>query len=74
MQCEKDTTSLDIQVDKQINPGTSGSPVINDFGEILGIVSHPTIKDSGNTICEGLIPRPHLSLPVWVYQRIINEY
>jgi len=48
---------------EQIEGGTSGSPVINDRGELVGIVSTGGSKTN-------LMPRPHLALPVWVRRRI----
>jgi hypothetical protein len=56
-----------IHFDEQIEPGTSGSPVINDNSELVGIVSHTSFDNAGDT--DGLIPRPHLTMPVWLYKR-----
>ena len=60
------------QFEEQIEGGTSGSPIINDTGELIGIVSHVSIINSEGHKSYGLIPRPHLALPVWIYNRILN--
>lgn len=70
MQCTKDAEKLSIEPDEQIEPGTSGSPIINDSGKLVGIVSN-TNMDADKSV--GLAPRPHLALPVWVCQRIFGS-
>jgi Trypsin-like peptidase domain len=49
--------------------GTSGSSVIDDRGLLVGVISY-----SGGGIVrgtsEGSMPRPHLALPVWLWNRI----
>ena len=61
-----DCPMLWIEVDEQIKGGTSGSAVVNEDGQIVGIVS----TCSFNGPCDGNIPRPLLSLPVWICRRI----
>jgi len=71
MQCREDATKLFVEADEQIDGGTSGGPIINDSGELVGIVSHFSLASEGQR-SEGLAPRAHLSLPVWVYHRIFG--
>ena len=51
-----------------IERGASGSPVVNDTGELLGIV----VREGAPPGFFILIPRPHLTLPVWVV-KILNR-
>ncbi len=67
--------SLWVEADEQIESGTSGGPVINDSGELVGIVSHSGGIPSGETEGrQGQVPRPHLALPVWICRRIFNSH
>jgi len=60
---------LHIIPDQKIEGGTSGSPVVNGIGELLGVVS-----SSGETVSlDGSIWRPHLALPVRIVQEILNR-
>jgi hypothetical protein len=68
-QCEYDAPMLAIETEVQVEEGTSGSPIINESGELVGIVSHFSIS-SENSKSAGLVPSPHLALPVWVWQTI----
>jgi hypothetical protein len=49
--------------------GTSGSPLIDDAGELVGIVSWAGGK-VGTPGLQGMVPRPHAALPGWVWRRI----
>ncbi len=69
MQCQKEAELLSVEFDEQIEPGTSGGPIINGSGELVGIVSHVSIINEGKK-CEGSTPRPHLALPIWITNRI----
>jgi len=51
-----------------IEQGASGSPVVNDTGELLGIL----VREGAPPGFFILIPRPHLTLPVWVV-KILNR-
>jgi V8-like Glu-specific endopeptidase len=59
------------ETSKPIEGGTSGSPIVNDVGELVGIVSNAGGSSSEETRA-GRFPRPHLTLPVWVCQRIFE--
>ncbi len=57
-----------IDADDNIEGGTSGGPIINDAGELVGIVSN-----SGGTAGEtkqGSSPAPRWALPAWIYHEI----
>jgi len=58
-----------VGFDEQLEGGTSGGPVINESGELVGIVSTASI---GQSSCNGQVPRPHLILSVWVCREIFG--
>lgn len=60
--CRRDANLIAFEFGTQFKPGTSGSPVTNESGQLVGIVSH-----------DGAAPRPHLALPVWICQRILGK-
>ena len=64
--------SLKVKADEEIEGGTSGGPIIDDSGDLVGIVS---VMSLGNEVdgCEGSAPRPHLALPVWVCRLIFGR-
>jgi Trypsin-like peptidase domain len=64
--------SVWLDVPGQIEGGTSGSPIVTERGEVIGIVS---LVGSGpdETQCDGPQPRPTHALPVWVLQQIQVE-
>lgn len=65
--------SLSVVADEQIEGGTSGGPIINDSGELVGIVSNFTETGEGLPKSQGSVPYPALALPVWVCRRILGE-
>jgi len=68
-QYRENAPHLHIIPDQKIEGGTSGSPVVNAIGELLGVVS-----SSGETVSfDGSIWRPHLALPVRIVQEILNR-
>ena len=64
-----DEKQLWIETEEQIDKGTSGSPIINNVGELIGVASNFS-KDQKK--CRGSVIRPHFALPVWVC-RMINK-
>lgn len=52
-----------------IEGGTSGGPVVDQKGHLLGVISWT----SNTPPYGGRIPRPHLSLPVWAVEKIIMK-
>lgn len=59
--------SLAIDAAEQIEGGTSGGPIVNARGELLGVVSNSS--ETGGS-CNGFAPRPLLSLPAWIARDI----
>ena len=57
-----------IQIDAGINPGNSGGPLMNLYGEVIGIVSAKYSSDS-NTAVEGL----GFALPMSDVQAILTD-
>lgn len=72
-QCCEDAQVLAVDADEQIEGGTSGGPIVNDAGELVGIVSNFTLATDGQQKSNGLAPRPHLGLPVWACRRILGR-
>jgi len=67
-----DSKKLFVKANDQIEGGTSGGPIINDSGELVGIVSNFTLANEGKCKSHGYAPCPHLALPVWMCSRIFN--
>ena len=61
-----------IVPDQAIEPGTSGGPIINDDGELVGVVSN-TNNVQGGEMSLGTFPYAALALPVWVCRQIFGE-
>jgi S1-C subfamily serine protease len=55
-----------VEFEAPIKGGTSGSPVINSNGLLVGVIS----QASDTHPSTALMPRPHLALPVWIWNRI----
>lgn len=72
--CRKNAPTLFIESEIQINGGTSGGPIVNEKGELLGIASTFSEKHEADDKSSGTIPRPHLALPAWIYQSICRPY
>lgn len=70
-QCFVDSHMLWVETKEQIEGGTSGSPIVNDSGELVGIVSNSSIIIQAGP-CIGHHPRPHLTLPPWVLRIILD--
>jgi len=66
----EEVASLWLDVPGQVEGGTSGSPIVTEQGEVIGIVSHFGSEQDG-THCVGLQPRPARALPVWVLEQIL---
>jgi hypothetical protein len=54
-----------------IEGGTSGSAIVTDSGDVLGIVSHSGGVE-GDDRCTGLAARPHLALPAWLVRQLLR--
>ncbi len=70
--CREDAHTLWVEADEQIEGGTSGGPIIDDSGELVGIVSNFSFAAEAQGKSDGSVPRPHLALPVWVCRRIFG--
>lgn len=60
-----------ISYNEKIKEGTSGSPIVNEKGEIIAIVSH-CCKKAYKEKYEGSAPIISKALPVWMLERILN--
>ena len=70
IRCENST--FGYTTDVEIHGGTSGGPIVNASGELVGVVSQGSTtrdaEDNGKfTSFAGLLP---LALPVWVVERV----
>jgi len=65
---EKVSPLIGIDVGENIEGGTSGSPVVNEKGNLVSIISH--VGGPAGVSRQGTGPRPHLALPVWISFRI----
>ena len=50
---------------EQIEAGTSGGPIVDESGTLIGIQSNVLARGSEGKYM-GRFPRPHLALPVWI--------
>jgi V8-like Glu-specific endopeptidase len=68
----KDAPMLSLETEEVIKSGTSGSPIVNEMGELVGIISHIS-SDLAPIKHNGTAPRPHLALPVWLVHNILRS-
>jgi len=62
---EVNSPHLWLETEKPIEGGTSGSPIVDDIGNIVGIVSNTSnVKDDRPS--DGRNPRPLWNLPMWI--------
>jgi len=71
-QCTEDAPQLAITTNKQVVGGASGGPVVNENGDLVGVISLSSICVGKNDKCVGMIPRPHMTLPVWIIRKIMR--
>jgi len=69
MKCKNNASTLVLESDEAIEGGTSGSPIVDESGELVGIASHATIAKPGEG-SNGSIPYVKQALPVWVIREI----
>ncbi len=66
---------LSVKTEPAVPPGSSGSAIINDRGEVVGVVSAGGelkcgTADKSNSASPDIVPRPSQCLPVWLWQAI----
>lgn len=71
----EDDSILIFDSTELIKGGTSGGPIVNEHGELLGVVSNTSqnssVKSQGESkVYTGSHPRASSILPVWVVRRI----
>ncbi|HYK90287.1 MAG TPA: serine protease [Acidobacteriota bacterium] len=57
-----------VEAEKSIKGGTSGGPIVNELGQLVGLVS--TFGGTGGHSRSGPSPCPSLTLPVWILHLI----
>jgi len=60
-----------IKADENIDGGTSGGPIINDAGELVGVISISGGSERDHK--EGPSPLARWSLPEWIYREICGR-
>ena len=72
-QCREEAQMLALEMILPIKSGTSGGPIVDGSGALLGIVSNAggsdAVEAGGRS---GNCPRPHLALPVWVCRTVLS--
>jgi len=58
-----------LRAHRKIEGGTSGGPIVDDRGRLLGVVSHSSEDDHG-TGYNGAFPSPPRALPPWIWRDI----
>lgn len=66
-----DSPMMFVKTDHVVKGGTSGSPILNDYGELVGIVS--TAWGESGVEREGIHPIIRRALPVWIYNEITKQ-
>ncbi len=61
-----------LTADEEIKSGASGGPILNDAGELVGLVSHSSVP-KGNEKCDAGCALPLLALPVWVCKEFLER-
>jgi S1-C subfamily serine protease len=62
-----------LSATSQIEGGTSGGPVIDDRGRLVGVVSSASIMRKEDDRCDGMIPFAWFALPRWLADRVNRE-
>lgn len=68
-----DSGRLTVHFDAAIGSGTSGGPVVNDEGQIVGVISFSNEPTKGSKGADGMIPLAACALPRWVWGRVTAE-
>ncbi len=58
-------STITLKHEKELRPGTSGGPIVNDLGELLGVVSQGYYEGKHAWACN--------ALPVWVVRDITKN-
>ena len=66
---ESGLPTISMEMDGLIKGGTSGGPVVNDAGELVGIVSNSTERAEHPQCFNPIL---HLALPCWVSRAIMQ--
>jgi len=64
---------LFLDVDEPILGGTSGSPVVTEDGQLVGIMSVGSDPTPGQRDYDAEAARPHLAAPAWLVTRMVER-
>jgi hypothetical protein len=72
--CSENAANLWLHFPEQIEGGTSGGPIVNESGELVGILSIAQVQEGRSSDgCDGSAARPHKTMPVWLAHKIIGS-
>jgi len=63
------TGGIHVHFERPIGGGTSGGPIVDDVGQLVGVVSVTNVVGDDRA-CDGMQPIAAHALPHWVLQRI----
>ena len=63
------TGAIHVRFERPIVGGTSGGPIVDDVGQLVGVVSFTNVVGDDRP-CDGMQPIAAYALPHWVLQRI----
>lgn len=67
----KISSTIALTAEGQVRGGTSGGPVVDENGEVLGIASNFSDHTTECVGCTGWIPWVRMALPVWAVEEIL---
>jgi hypothetical protein len=59
-----------LRAKQKIDGGTSGGPIVDEHGRLLGVVSHSSEEAYDDDGFTGAFPSPPRALPSWLWRRI----
>jgi hypothetical protein len=72
-QWQRMAKGLCFKTKKEIEGGTSGGPIVNSLGQLIGIVSNASVKSPALPKSSGFHPRPHMTIPVWAWAKVVGS-
>jgi hypothetical protein len=67
---KKYSPAIWVETEKIIEGGTSGSPIINERGQLVAIVSNTSFSEGQRDKFGGSHPFVHHALPIWILKEI----
>ena len=73
MFCNPKRSSVWIETHGDIEAGTSGGPVVDESGKLIGVVSHACHTEPPRAICDGSIAFALRCLPIWLIEELRTQ-